>query len=53
MLPASRGRFALAGAFAPAFPLSSFTGAARAQMRPAVHPHDHGVAGVDGAIDTH
>ena len=53
MLPVSRGRFALAGAFAPAFPLSSFTGAARAQMRPAVHPHDHGVAGVDGAIDTH
>ena len=51
MLPVSRGRFALAGAFALAFPLSSFMGAARAQMQPAAHRHVHGVASVDVAID--
>ena len=36
MLPISRGRFALAGAFVLAFPLSSFMGAARAQVQLAV-----------------
>ncbi len=52
MLPISRGRLALAGAFALAFSLSFFTEAARAQMQPAARPHVHGVASVDVAVDT-
>jgi Protein of unknown function (DUF2796) len=52
MSPISRGRLALAGAFALAFSSSLFVSPADAQMQPAAHPHVHGIASVDVAIDT-
>jgi hypothetical protein len=51
MFKLSRGRAALAGAFALAVSSSLVVVPAAAQMQPAAHPHVHGIASVDIAID--
>jgi len=51
MFKLSRGRAARAGAFALSVSSGLVAVPARAQMQPAAHPHVHGVASVDVAID--